>query len=129
MNITKVIICILAMAPLLFSYDGNSGEVEEREELRSQCTIEVFDGDVSSATVGFAGAGENSSLTVSIPQRAVIDEATLDIEGRGVSGSTNVAIINYSDTVNNKAWDFFNNKEYPITSAPSAFKNSPFSAP
>ena len=87
--------------------------------------VTSFQDDIEVKTLTFITEGNDSTLVVSLPDDSVIEAATIDIEGRPV-GLEELLIIDYTDTVSNKAWDDTNNQEFPITSIPSKFKKTPF---
>ena len=87
--------------------------------------VTSFQNDIEIKTLTFITEGNDSTLVVSLPEDSEIEAATVDIEGRPV-GLEELVVLDYTDTVRNKAWDDTNNQEFPITSVPSKFKINPF---
>jgi len=123
-----IIAAILNILPgVIFKLDSNeiscqpevlesSGEGKNRH----YNSISTFQGDLESKTFTFMGEGSDSSLAVELPENSIIESATVDIEGKYIGGVGGEVITDYTDTVNNKAWEFVNNGQRPPNMAQPA---------
>lgn len=121
MRSIRVLLCILLIICLCLPIWSAADERSPRHF----SAVTTFKGGIENKTLTFLSEGSDSSLVVSLPEDSRIESATIDIEGQ-VKHLQSLVIIDYTDTVNNKAWDDPNNQEYPVTSAPTKFKINAF---
>ena len=73
------------------------------------------------------GGGTNTDLNLTIPEGAIITDAEMELEGRGLSGALQPYRHDYQDTVNNNAWKGATTQN-PPTSAPNTFMTTTFTS-
>lgn len=66
------------------------------------------------------GGGYNNELNLTIPEGAIITDANMELRGFGVLGVINQFLHNFTDTVNNTAWEGLTT-ENPPKSKPATF--------
>ena len=122
MKKAEVILCGILIIGLCFPLCNtvNGGEA------RHYHSVTTFQGGFEEKVLTFMMEGEDSSLVVELPDKAKIESATLDIEGRLVAPNAKT-ISNFTDTINNRAWEDATNQQYPVTSPPSTFMTTSFS--
>jgi len=116
-----VLILLFLSSLAIFTNPADSVDSVRKE----QAQITKFSDGRESALLTFnTGGGSNSALNISMPKRAKVLSASMDIEGR----STPVmSVYNFSDTKNNKAW-YGAVKTLPTNENPKTLENKEFNS-
>jgi len=124
MKTLRIILCVVIIFGLCFPVLGALNcNVSKTRHVHS---LTKFQYDIDDKVLTFMKEGIDSSLVVELPENAKIESAAVDIEGRIISLCDNTT-ANFTNTINNQAWEDETNQEYPITSSPSKFMSKSFS--
>jgi hypothetical protein len=122
--LSSVLVYGTGLAGAELQIDGTSGKSSRTEARKITYDITKFEGDLESKEYVFGdGGGTFSDLNVTIPKRATVLSATVDLEGLPLLEEFK---YDYMDKVNNSAWKDFTS-QLPPTSSPSNFKDTAFS--
>lgn len=110
-----VLFILLAMFLSTLSVTGSDNPITTLGNGNSEEIIEFPD-----------GGGDNTDLSLKIPEDAQITSAELELKGLGVIGNSQKYTHDYFDTVNNDAYHGLTT-QHPPTSPPSSFMGTAFS--